>query len=477
MVQKTDGKQNSGIQIFDRNPFYWQYKGKPVLLLGGSVEDNLFQIDNLKQHLELLHVVGGNYIRCTMSSRDEGDVKPYLRGDDDLFDLDEFNPVYWQKLEDLLITCQTLDIIVQIEVWATYDFYWGEAGWAQNPFNPRVNKTYSSTESKLPEEISHPAQSKINPFFLSVPKLHNNEFLLAYQKSFVDKLLSISLSYENVLYCIDNETLAPYPWGKYWSNYLRTVARRQGNQIFVTEMWDYWDPSGGEVAGTVAQSPALGDWFADYTNPELHENANFSYTFNDLESYQFLDVSNHNAQKGEIHAQTASWVREAVKKSGNIRPINNVKIYGGDMDNIWAGNRRDGKERFCRNIFAGHASVRFHRPIFGMGLDEEAQAFIKSMRLLTDSVDFFAFSPANQLLGDRQENQAYCMANHQGEFLIYFPANGEVSLKADAGAYELRSLHMSTSTWSDSERIELPGVIKSQTDDHWCMVVRRLDVI
>ncbi|MBC8229229.1 hypothetical protein H8E77_06760, partial [bacterium] len=65
---------NNRIQLYQDNPRYWQYKGKPVLLLGGSVEDNLFQIPNLKQHLDLLKSVGGNYVRCTMSCRDEGNV-------------------------------------------------------------------------------------------------------------------------------------------------------------------------------------------------------------------------------------------------------------------------------------------------------------------------------------------------------------------------------------------------------------------
>ena len=51
-------------------------KGEPILLIGGSVEDNLFQIPNLKEHLELLKSVGGNYVRSTMSWVDEGDVPP-----------------------------------------------------------------------------------------------------------------------------------------------------------------------------------------------------------------------------------------------------------------------------------------------------------------------------------------------------------------------------------------------------------------
>jgi hypothetical protein len=65
---------HSGIDISERYPQYWEYNGEPVLLLGGSDEDNLFQIPHLEQQLDMLASVGGNYIRNTMSSRDSGNL-------------------------------------------------------------------------------------------------------------------------------------------------------------------------------------------------------------------------------------------------------------------------------------------------------------------------------------------------------------------------------------------------------------------
>lgn len=56
------------------NPRYWQHQGKPVLLLGGSVEDNLFQHPEFVKQLDLLKSVGGNYVRNTMGSGDKGNV-------------------------------------------------------------------------------------------------------------------------------------------------------------------------------------------------------------------------------------------------------------------------------------------------------------------------------------------------------------------------------------------------------------------
>ena len=57
------------IRPYAANPGYWQYKGQPVLLLGGTKDDSLYQIPDLKEQLDLLVSVGGNYVRNTMSAR------------------------------------------------------------------------------------------------------------------------------------------------------------------------------------------------------------------------------------------------------------------------------------------------------------------------------------------------------------------------------------------------------------------------
>ena len=45
--RETQMLDRSRIQPYSGAPFYWQYRGKPVLLVGGSVEDNLYQIPDL----------------------------------------------------------------------------------------------------------------------------------------------------------------------------------------------------------------------------------------------------------------------------------------------------------------------------------------------------------------------------------------------------------------------------------------------
>src|SRR5690554_7861349 len=61
------------IQPWKDNPRFWQYKGRPLMLLGGSNDDNLFQwpSDMLIPHLEDRKSVGANYVRNTMSDRSD----------------------------------------------------------------------------------------------------------------------------------------------------------------------------------------------------------------------------------------------------------------------------------------------------------------------------------------------------------------------------------------------------------------------
>ena len=86
--------ERNRIKPYVKNPRYWQYKEEPVVLIGGTKEDNLFQIPDLREHLDLLQSVGGNYIRNTMSSRDPGNVFPYSARNGK-YNLNSWKDEYW----------------------------------------------------------------------------------------------------------------------------------------------------------------------------------------------------------------------------------------------------------------------------------------------------------------------------------------------------------------------------------------------
>jgi hypothetical protein len=425
----------SGIDRSQQFTQYWEFDGEPVLLLGGSDEDNLFQMPGLEEQLELLAAAGGNYVRNTMSSRDSGNVWAFYRDPESgRYDLQHWNPEYWDRFERLLRLTAKHRIVVQVEIWATFDFY--RDNWDVNPFNPGNNMNYTADRTDLPYEVqTHPIYCD-NPFFWSVPSHQNNMPVLQFQQRFVDQLLSLSLEYDHVLYCIDNETSVTAEWGKFWSDYIRKKAKERGKTVHVTEMWDPWDL----------------------------DHISHRESFDHPEIYSFVEISQNNHQRGQNQWDNGLKQIEKLRTAGNLRPVNNVKTYGSDRGQH-GGGTQNGIQSFIRSALFGSAAVRFHRPPSGLGLGDTAQAVIRSMRMATDRMDFFHAEPHNDLLMDREENEAYCRAVPGKDYLVYFPDAGEVKLELSGSgpAPEVQRLEILTGQWSSVEVTREHGTLSLQS--------------
>ena len=400
------------------NAWYWEYGGKPSLLLGGTDDDNLFQWpdEELRAQLDLLVSVGGNYVRNTMSDRrDQGwEVFPYDFNPEARYDLRKWNAEYWRRFERFLGWTAERGIIVQIEVWDRFDYTDNRDAnhWQIHPLNPRNNANYSYEESGYAERYpEHPGKNQL-PFFYSTPKQRNNEVILGHQQRFVDKMLSYSLRYGHVLYCIDNETKADPEWGQYWAEYIKAKAAEAGAEIYVTEMWDAWDLKSDEHRRTM-------------DHPEL---------------YDFVDVSQNNHNKSDEHWNNFLYVREYL--AAKPRPINTVKTYGAD-NNKFGHDDNDAVERFFRHILAGAASARFHRPPSGLGLNSKAQAALRSARALEALLPAWEIEPDPEVLDQREGAKVYGAAGAPG-YVVYFPDGGNLTVDIEPGEYQLTWIDIAT---------------------------------
>jgi len=186
-----------------------------------------------------------------------------------------------------------------------------------------------------------------------------------------------------------------------------------------------------------------------------------------------VDISQNNHQSSDAHWNNGIKQIKRLENINAIRPVNNVKVYGND------GGRhkttRDGIENFIQNVLMGCASTRFHRPTSGQGLNKTAQAVIKSMRELTDRMDFFGGVPGNELLRERQPGEVYCRAVPGQEYAIYFPAGGEVRLDLSGfnGQPTLSWLNVLASEWSGGQ-LEGKGdvSIKAPDQGHWIALIQ-----
>lgn len=437
------------IQPYSENPFYWQYQGEPILLIGASDDHNLFQweANRLAEHLDLLVACGGNYVRNTMSSREEGNIWPFAR-QGDRYNLDEWNEAFWERLQRFLQLTHERGIIVQIEIWDLHDLH--GARWDVAPWNPANNVNYEYADTHLGASYTRPMH-EAHDFFLTVPALNDDREVLRYQNRFVEQLLSISLEYKHVLYCIDNEIHPPFPpeWGWYWAELIHRMAEERDVEAHVTEM--FWTP---ELRAR--------DHRAVLERPDL-------YTY-----FEASQVSSN--QIGWQNWDIAQWLFRYLED--DPRPINHVKIYGGQRiaRSVYEKDE-DSRARFWRNLIGGSASSRFHRPTFGIGLSESAQSHLRSMRMLAHEYDFFSGSPdsSHRLLSQRRLNEAYANSNTRGQYVVYFPDGGDVILNAPSEEQALRVkwLDIENSAWHSQSTVEGERSITLEApgEGHWAVLI------
>jgi len=465
----AEGENTDRIRPYTKNLRYWQYRGRPILLVGGSKDDNLFQRPDLKQHLDEIQAAGGNYIRNTMSDRrsvpeslDAGsteavgfEVYPFKQLPGGKYDLKQWDDEYWTRFANLLKWTQERDIIVQIEVWDRFDYtdHRGFNAWKAHPYNPANNVNFTSAETGFATEYGtqHPSRDQ-QPFFHTIPAMEKYQkrydVVRKYQERFVDKLLSYSLPCGNVLYCMNNETSTPPKWGRYWIDHIQRRARERGFDVYTTDMFDHgFKPESSDKIRVALDTPS---------------------------QYSFMDISQVNSRNfNEDHWDKLLWYDRAIRK--HVRPLNNTKIYGSGETSWGSGTPADGVERFWRNIIAGCASARFHRDGAGNGLKPIARASIGAVRKVESLVKLWDVSHRNDLLHDRERDEAYLTCQPGASYVVYFTDGGTIGLdvKAHPQEFVLQWINIANGEWG-SKRTMAGGKILSISapkDGPWVAVL------
>ena len=416
-----------GIKPYTQNQWYWQYHGEPIVLKGGSDDDNLFQWTGkeLTNHLDLLASVGGNYLRNTMSDRDEGNCYAFKKISNNKYDLNKWNEEYWDRLNLFLDETSKRGIIVQLTLWDHFDIS-SSRRWEAHPWNPENNINMKPGTWK-----------NFHDFYSTVDRDAKDE--LAYQIKFINHILSATLTYDNVLYNINNESSESGEWENYWALHIRDEAKKAGKKVYVTNM---------QLSASNAVRHVM--------------------TYNDI--FDFVDISQNNQDskggRGKAHWDYLMYLREKIASFGPM-PMNNVKVYGAlNGKNYSAGSESEAMDRFWRNIFGGCASSRFHRPAmpraWGSGLNERVQTNLKAMDMLLEKLDIVSCAPHNDLLSPcvavSSIMEAYVTANIGHQYAIYFP-QGRYKINLDPWVYvdklRLQWLDINNLEWSEPEIVEV----------------------
>ncbi|MCA9071572.1 MAG: hypothetical protein KDA84_21750, partial [Planctomycetaceae bacterium] len=179
-------------------------------------------------------------------------------------------------------------------------------------------------------------------------------------------------------------------------------------------------------------------------------------TFDHPEFYDFVDVSQNNQNSGQKHWDNFLYVRHYLGK--HPRPINTTKTYGAD-GNKFGHSDQDAIERFWRHLLAGAASIRFHRPDSGLGINDKAVACLRAARQLESKIPLWTIEPANDLLKDREANETYLAASKQRDAFALFcpaaktPANIRLDLRQTKGPLDLQWINIDTGRLASSQKM------------------------
>jgi hypothetical protein len=214
-----------------------------------------------------------------------------------------------------------------------------------------------------------------------------------------------------------------------------------------------------------------------------------TYQLANRAEYDYLDVSQVNSRHAdEAHWNSVKWIADAAKRANPPYLLHMTKIYGSDLalnGRPWSrfrpGDSDNGIEEWWRNLLAGVAGVRFHRPTSGIGLYSEAKNCIRATRKVETRVKFWDVEPRLDLLTDRESDEAYLAADPGNAYILYFTKNGSgsVGLKLDDhpdAKFDLRWVNVDTADWGPATSISGGSTVtidRPSGSAHWVATLIR----
>jgi hypothetical protein len=194
------------IRLHPRNPHYFLYRGKAVALVtSGEHYGSVMNLDfDYRRYLSTLAADGLNYTRIfggsyrevpgksfgiqrnNLAPTDSAFLAPWARDASGKFDLDRWDPRFFQRLRDFLAEADRRGIVVEITLFSSH---YAEMQWRVSALNAANNVNHTDA--------------------IDWKKLHTleNGNLLTRQEQYTRKLVREANPFDNVIFEIQNE-----PW-------------------------------------------------------------------------------------------------------------------------------------------------------------------------------------------------------------------------------------------------------------------------
>jgi hypothetical protein len=404
----ANAQSEAGLRIYEKNPRYLSYDGTPIFMASKSFWNNAISSPDSEyiRDIEIMAAHGGNLLRQNTfwpSHGESGGHLPWVRDPDTgLYDLDSFNPAYFERLRAYMALAEKHQAVVSLEMFCHPSVKGGSGRWPAHPMNPAKNINY--------EDAVFGTSSGDSVFFRTLPEHDDNRVALHYQQAFARKVVEETIEFRNIIYSMGNECPSPEAWNAYWSAFLKGVAAESGRELLVTNMWrqdlpafDVFDLQDAQNPFRVRRAGAAAMWRA----------------------FQALDA----------------WQRE----HDRIKPVyDSGQMGGGPGSHIL--------HQLWMSFVGGTAGMRYHRAapvhprpgvssevVVGDYADPrylEQHRWIQNLRSIIHGMEFWTMDP---LWDAVREGEGYGLGRAGDEYVFYLPAGGAITAAVAGGAGHYRA--------------------------------------
>lgn len=222
-TQDIPGESDRMVRLYPENPRYLEYRGKPTVLITSAEHYGaVLNLDfDFSTYLQTLSNEGFNYTRIfagtyiepfdnifgiqhnTLGPRPDHYIAPWLK-EEEKYDLDRFNPAFFERLKDFVNQAEKLGIVVEITLFTSI---YAENAWKLMPFHPDNNINQTGLRD-----------------FHRVHTLYKGS-LKRYQEKFIRKVVRELNGFENIFFEIQNE-----PWSD--NANLVSFVNEEDNSVF-----------------------------------------------------------------------------------------------------------------------------------------------------------------------------------------------------------------------------------------------------
>jgi hypothetical protein len=459
---RAASKPDQSVRLHPKNPHYFLFRGKAVAFITsgehyGAVLNADFDFQRYlnaikNDGLNFTRLFGGSYVevpaksfgilRNDLAPAPGRFIAPWARsesagysGGGNKFDLDRWNPEYFQRFHDFLAAASERGIVVEISLFSSH---YGETQWAYSPFHPGNN---------------------VNSIELADwKKLHtlDNSKILGYQERYARKLVHEANAFDNVIYEIQNE-----PWSDRPSP---AGVIGPVNQLLQPPARDNF-PNAAEFADdtSLAWQAKVAEWIAseesslpnkhlvaqNYTNFRLPIRelvpgvsiVNFHY------AYPEAVIWNYGLEKAISYDETGFMGRDdnLYRRHGWNFMLSGGSIFDA-LDYSFSPGHEDGSDNEPNGPGGGSTGLR------------------RQLRVLSEFLQSFALEdlhPDFQTVRHASGTVPRALANPGREYAIYFDGNGPTKALLDlpAGSYSAEWINVRTGAIDRSEKIESKGAV------------------